>query len=151
MARNTRDRFAGDPALILTADGLEIDIRGGQPVMDTGFENAVMISLLTARGWAGNAVLDERRQIGSRFPERVTGYITLSRLNDARQSAERALDLREFGDVDVDITNPNGSQVQAVICITPPGDDVRELRLDRFGELWRKQATEPAHRRLVRG
>ena len=41
------DRFQGDPRLVLTEEGSEIIWKGGQPVLDQGVENVVLIDLFT--------------------------------------------------------------------------------------------------------
>lgn len=146
----TQDRYGGDPALILTDDGANLEFRGGQPVMDGGLENLVKISLLTDTGWAGNTVLrNARSRIGSRFLRRATGTLTLTRLNDIRQSAERALDLPVFGTVEAAVSNPSGSQVQLSVRLTPPGRDAEEIRITRNAGNWIEQTRNPAHRRIT--
>ena len=74
--------------------------------MDRGFENQVNIQLLTNPGWCGNIFLEPENQIGSNFHETTKGAITIDKLNDIRQAAERALKNQAFGNVTANVTNP---------------------------------------------
>lgn len=46
----------GDPKLYLAGCCNDLHVTDGQPVMDSGLENAVLLSLFTPAGWWGNAI-----------------------------------------------------------------------------------------------
>jgi hypothetical protein len=142
------DRFDGDPRLFIDSDGAYLDFQGGQPVMDAGIENLALISLHTGPGWWGNALIDRAdRRIGSDFEKTASGTITLSKLNDIRQSAERALSDPAFGRVTTTVQNPQGNRIDVINRIEPPGQDIQELTVSRYGLNWIAQSADPAHRR----
>jgi hypothetical protein len=136
--------FEGDPRLVLTPDGSDLDYRGGQPVMDQGLENQALISLFTREGWAGNIFLPESNGVGSDFEATCLGTITLSKLANIENSAERALTSNAFPDVTVTVTNPKADHLR-VEALLGAG---LTLSLTREGTLWRNQAENPAYRRI---
>jgi len=143
------DIFNGDPRLILTDDGATFDFKGGQPVMDQGLENLVLISLFTRKGWAGNVLFqDVKQKIGSDFEDTANQSITLSTLNDVRQAGLLALDSEVFGDVEIEVTNPNSLTLRVVILIRPPVGDPFSLLLVKNGTNWIFQKINPAYRRI---
>lgn len=140
------NRFQGDPRIFITPSGAKLIFTGGNPVMDAGLENLAIISLFTAPGWWGNTLFnDPDKKIGSDFEDTAMGAITLSKLNDIRQAAEKALVNPAFGTITVDVTNPVSNRIDVRILIQPPGRDVQELRLSRHGGNWQAQALDPAH------
>ena len=141
--------FEGDPKISIDENGSRLTFKGGQPVMDQGLENLVFISLFTTPNWAGNVLFDNADQrIGSDFEETANQSITLQSINDLRQAAEQALNNPAFGEVAVEITNPNGNQWRVLINIKPPGQDSQQLLLQRNGINWIAQNLNPAHRRV---
>lgn len=137
------NRFQGDPKLILTDDGVTINFVAGNPVMDQGVENLALISLLTLPGWWGNDIFQNPdEQIGSDFEEIAKGPITLSKLNDIKQSAESALANPAFGNIETTVINPVSDQVHVINRIEPPGQDAQELLLTRNGQNWINQANK---------
>lgn len=138
------DRYSGDPRLILTENGSTLQYQGGQPVMDQGFENCSMISLLTSKGWCGNIFLPTINQIGSDYEEIARRPITLSGLADTENSAVRAMSSKVFGAVSAEASNPSGDQLSVNIQIGSGGS----LSLTREKALWSAQANNPASRRL---
>lgn len=147
------NRFQGDPRLILTKNGATIKFTGGQPVMDGGLENYVIIALFTRPGWCGNVLFDKpSRKIGSDFEETAEQAITVDSLSDLEESAKRALaDMVSDGlaeKVEVTATNTSARNLNVRILITPPGKDAEELFLTRHGQNWLNQANDPAHKRI---
>lgn len=141
--------YQGDPKLVLGKDGASLVYKGGQPIMDQGIENFILISLFSAEGWAGNALIDDPdKKIGSDFEESTKGPITLSKLNDIRQAAERALQNPTLGMVTVNVTNPRADDIRVEIIVEPPGQDVATLIITRDGQLWLNQAINPANERI---
>jgi hypothetical protein len=142
------DIYQGDPRLFLTADGSKLNFVGGQPTMDRGLENLVLISLFTAPDWPGNDLFnDVNQRIGSDFEEIANQPITIQSLNAIQNAAERALQSPVFGTVTVEVNNPSGYRIDISILIEPPGFDARELLVTKNGINWTSQANDPAHRR----
>lgn len=145
--------YQGDPALKIDKEGSTLKFIEGQPVMDGGFENAVLISLFTKRSWPGNILFNQESQkIGSDFEESMKKPINLEGLNNRRDAAEKslqwAIDKRLFKEVIVNVTNPNGNTILVNIRITPPNGSEVSLTLQNAGANWRIQRENPAHRRL---
>lgn len=142
--------FEGDPKLILTKDGAELVYRDGQPVMDEGLENNALISLFTAPGWVGNTLLNEDEQIGSDFEFKARGTLTLSKLADIENSAVRALNtsFQKVTESSAQVNNPIGNQLDMLVRISPPGQDVDLLLTSKNGLNWRSQALDPANERV---
>jgi phage gp46-like protein len=138
------DRYSGDPRIILTANGADLDYRGGQPVMDRGLENCILISLFTREGWAGNAFLPTERRMGSDYEKTCRGAITLSKLADVENSAERALSSKAFGTVKAEASNPTADHLNVEVSVGSGG----ALSLTRERSLWAAQISDPASRRL---
>lgn len=152
--------YEGDPKLFMGVHGSFLEWRGGQCVMDSGFENAVFISLFTELtpvnsrlGWAGNYLfpnIDYR--IGGRYVEAARQPINLSALNDIRQAALDALDwMREkqlVSSITVDVTNPQADLLKTNILIEPPNLPIQKLLLIKNGVNWLYQRDDPAHARL---
>jgi len=141
--------YQGDPALVLGENGSRLVFKGGQPVMDQGLENLVLISLFTKPGWIGNTLFqDPAQQIGSDFLDAANQSITVSSLNDMIQAAKRALDDPVFGTVTVNVSNPNSYRLNFAIRIEPPGQDAMDLLLEKNGLNWIFQNLNPAHERI---
>jgi phage gp46-like protein len=83
-------QLEGDPKLFNAGDGSELVISGGQPVMDTGLENAVYLSLFSAPWW-GNAISEPAEQLTSRFEELNTRTLTNQARLDAGEFVRQAL------------------------------------------------------------
>lgn len=142
--------FQGDPRIFITANGANMDFRGGQPVMDQGLENAAIISLFTKSGWVGNALFrDPAQHIGSDYEEAAKATITLTSLNDISDAAEKALQWMVDGglasEIIVDVTNPSSSIIDTTILIKPVGADASELLVSKNGLNWVAQIKDPAH------
>ena len=142
----TPDRFSGDPRLILGVNGWTIDYEGGQPVMDAGLENFVIISLFTRPGWCGNAYLSPAEQIGSDFLDTCAQALTLQTLADIENAALRAVASDAFEGTTVSVVNPNGWDLQVTFNFA----NGEQLKLFRKALLWANQAANPASGRLVK-
>ena len=141
--------YQGDPALVLTENGSKLVFKGGQPVMDQGLENLVLISLFTRPGWIGNTLFqDPAQQIGSDFLDAANQSITVDSLNDIAQAAKRALDNPIFGNVIVTVSNPRSQRINVTIRIEPPGQDSMDLLLEKNGLNWIFQKLNPANERI---
>jgi uncharacterized repeat protein (TIGR02543 family) len=129
------DRYEGDPKLYLTPDGAELRYEAGQPVMEKGLENQAFISLFTRQGWCGNAFLPPENRVGSDFEETCAGSVTLSKLADIENSAERALASKAFQQVNAVAQNPKSDNLRVEITVKGGG----ALALTREGALWKNQ------------
>lgn len=147
------DPYQGDPKVFITNDGAEIVVRSGNPIMDGGLENAVLISLFSKEGWVGNTLFTENDQkIGSKFQDKGNGPVTLTRLNDLANSAEVALqwmiDAGIVSSVEAVTRNPSGNILETEILLTPLGKDVQSILIQQNGQNWIIQINDPAHRRI---
>lgn len=133
----------GDPRLILGADGSRLQFNGGQPVLDRGLENLVLISLFTGPDWCGNSLLAD--PVGSDFEQVCNQPITRSSINQIRNSAERALADSLFGPITVDVSNPTGYRLDINILIERSNTSIR---LTRDGGAWYYQTTDPSYRKI---
>ncbi len=140
-----KDRYSGDPRLILTKNGATLDYNGGNPVMDQGIENCALLSLLVEPGWCGNIFLKPEERIGSDYLPTCRKPITRSNLIDIENAAERALSTSKvFGTVEADTTNPTTDHLRTEIKIGSGGS----LTLARERALWRAQADFAASDRI---
>lgn len=137
--------YEGDPKIIVTQNGITLRYIGGQPVMDQGLENQVVIQLITEENWTGNIFLPQRRRIGSAVRRIARGAITLMKLNDIRQAVIAALRSNAFGNIEAVVTNPESNYVKVVITIQPPGESSQEIILLKNGQNWINQASNPAY------
>lgn len=147
------DRFQGDPRLTLDGNGASMSIKGGQPVMDQGFENVVLLDLFVKPGWWGNTVLrDDRKHIGSDFEETAREPATVADLikteTAARVALQHMLDEGLASDILVSAQNPQGDRLDLGVVVKPPGSDLRTLLATKHGPNWIAQRDYPANGRL---
>lgn len=133
------DFTQGDPLISVGPDGASLSWKDGQPVMDQGLVNSVLIALFTDPNWAGNAFLGKDEQIGSDFIATCRGPLTLSKLATIEQAASLALD-GELYKSTVTATNPSGAQVKVNARLVPPNGNAQTLVLTRNGQNWINQA-----------
>lgn len=134
------DIFDGDPLIILTTDGADMQFKGGQPVMDQGFLNHVNFSLLTESGhWSEDLERNVARRYNGEFQKQIKKPITRQMLIDSARSAEADVRGNEFKNVTTSITNPVRDNINLDILLTPPTRDQEALRLTRTGENWIQQ------------
>lgn len=147
------NQFDGEPRIFITQNGATMFFIGGQPVMDGGLENAVLISLFTKPNWYGNIFFPNSNQkIGSEFENVSNQSITIANLNDRRQIAQNALSWMTktnlASEIVVDVTNSTSFKVDTSILIKPPSRDLQELILTKNGNNWIFQTLTPANRRI---
>jgi uncharacterized repeat protein (TIGR02543 family) len=135
------DRFEGEPKLFLTPDGAEIRYVAGQPVMERGLENQALISLFTREGWCGNVFLPPENKVGSDFEKTCEGSITLSKLADIENSAERALSSKAFQQASAAVSNPKSDNLRVEATVKGGG----AFSLVREGGLWKNQRERLDH------
>lgn len=152
------NRFQGDPKLILGPDGSSLVYKGGQPVMDQGIENAIMIPLFTKKkgksinqkGWWMNLLWSNPvNQSGSDYVETVINQpLTLNGLANIEKAAAKALTNPLFGNVNSEVTNPEANRIDNKITVSSPGKDVDFLAVSENSENWRAQAFAPANENI---
>jgi hypothetical protein len=130
----------GDPRIILGPDGARLQFTSGQPLMDQGSENHVLISLFTRKGWCGNRFM--KLNIGSDFLDECDRPITRDSLNRIRSAAERSLKHPAFGQVTVQVSNPTSYNLRVTALLERGGT----LTLNRASGNWSFQALQPAYR-----
>ncbi len=144
------DNFQGEPKIFVDENGAFVKYRGGQPIMDSGLENTVGISLFTRPGWVGNTLFDDPdTHIGSDHEELAERPITVASMNTVRQAAEKALGWMisqgMASEINAVVYNPNGQITNEEINIFPPGKDVQEFKFEKNSTNWVNQIFNPAH------
>lgn len=144
------DNFEGDPKIFLTDEGADFSFNDGQPIMDSGLENNALMSLFTTEGWAGNLLLLPDNQIGSDFEQKATGSITLSKLSEIQNSANRALSssVQKVTDNQVKVANLTGTKIDLSVRLSPVSEDAEVLLSSDGGLNWRNQAKNPAYKKV---
>ena len=143
-------RFQGEPAIEITERGANMTFKGGQPVMDQGLNNAVLISLFTAPGWWGNTLMESGQKIGSRF-YRPRTLIDIQSVNEIRRDAEIALKWMTDTGLATRVTVEAGTRnehINTQVNIFPPGQGIQKFLFTNNGQKWVMQAVNPAHERL---
>lgn len=140
--------YEGDPKIYITANGADMVFRGGQPVMDRGLENAVVLSI-HSRAWFGNLYLrDAAQKLNGRFEQAAEGPITLSNLANIENAAQTDLAwMVEKGvasRVRAATENNAGTSTRTVIAVSPPGADLFTILATQHGANWISQAFDPA-------
>lgn len=151
----TTNLYQGDPKIFIGAEGAYLKFINGQPIMDAGLENYVIIKLFTRRRsktdrkpWVGNLVFDDQAQhIGSDFEAGFDGPITIGLLEAQEKQAKKALqsmiDDNLASDIEVTLTNPTGYRIDMTVLIKRPNLPDSELVLIRNGANWLIQDLDP--------
>jgi phage gp46-like protein len=144
--------FQGDPRLFLDKNGAYIAFSGGQPVMDRGFENVVLILLFTRKGWVGNSLFkDPQKYIGSDFEKAHDAPFTsqsFARIENAAQVALQVLlDTGVASAVEIVSQTLDGFAVTTTVRVTSPNLPFLELIVTKNGPNWVFQKTDPAYLR----
>lgn len=147
------DYFQGDPALLLDENGADIKFIGGQPVMDQGLRNVVMLDLFTRKRWWGNSLFRaEEEKIGSDFEKTARQAITVTALQKIRAAGIAALKwMVKTGlasNTLFEVRNPSVNRIDVGVLIQPPTRDEEVLVMTRHGANWIAQRDYPASRRL---
>jgi phage gp46-like protein len=147
------ERFQGDPRIVIDEDGADLDFQAGQPVMDRGIENSVLLSLFTAADWVGNVLMDKPTQkYKGKFLEAIDQPINASALTDIRNAALVDLNwMLETGlaaELDASVSNPQSNTLKVLIVVKPPTSDLEVFLLTNNGLLWTSQTVDPANERL---
>lgn len=137
-------RTQGDTKIFMLPGGIEIIYDGGQPIMDSGLENSVLIYLFTERGWPMNKILPLSEQIGSDFISECRKSINITQLRKIEIVATQALKPFEtigFGKIrDLSVKMITGNQIFLSFVVDPPGANAIEIQLSGYGANWKMQA-----------
>ena len=136
-------RTQGDVKIFMLPGGIEIVYAGGQPIMDSGLENMVLILLFTEKGWSMNKILPLSQQIGSDYLEECRKPITVTQLRKIEIAAEAALlpiSDNNIGTItDLFVKMITGSQIYLKFIVNPPGADPVQIGLSGYGNNWTLQ------------
>ena len=146
MATN---RYEVDPRLTIDEDGSDLEFIGGQPVMDAGLENAILISLFT-EDWFGNVFFNNpNHRVGGKFLSSLNQPLSISAVETIRKAALSDLNWliveKIASVVEVVVTNPEAKKISVVVLVKPPGKDVQALLLEKNGVNWVNQMIYPAY------
>jgi len=146
MATN---RYEVDPRLTIDEDGSDLEFIGGQPVMDAGLENAILISLFT-EDWFGNVFFNNpNHRVGGKFLYSLNQPLSISAVETIRKAALSDLNWliveKIASVVEVVVTNPEAKKISVVVLVKPPGKDVQALLLEKNGVNWVNQMIYPAY------
>jgi phage gp46-like protein len=122
----TPSPFEGDLMLFPTMDGGDIQIIGGQPIMDPGMSTAVYISLFGQDFWGNSIAPDNSHKLNSKLETIVAGKFKGTQTqNDIQAAALTALQwMIEDGvasAVTALATIPAPDQIMLTVGITQPG------------------------------
>lgn len=139
--------YQGDLLLSNNGNGLTITFTGGQPKLDNGLTNSVLLSLFHKPWFANNIISDDKEHIGSEFISFIVNNpVTISNLNKARsiglKSLQWMIDNNLASEVDIRLQNPNGSIVQCLVLIKPPADTLIAILATKYGLNWKIQIEE---------
>jgi len=145
------DQYDGDIKIIIGGDGADYQVTGGQPLMTTGLENHVDLSLMTEPGWYGfDLEIDANRRIASKWISAVQKPITRQSLLDTSKAANSDLTPGDyFGKITPRTTNPESQQVLTELLLEPPSGDPLVLRLSGQGQNWLSQISDPASEKVI--
>jgi len=141
------DIFDGDPKIYIDENGSFLNFVGGQPVMDSGLENAAVISFHTRQGWSGNSLFPNKiNKVGSDVEETADKSITRQSILDLIDAAENSVSWMVENNIAskivIDINNPNSNRVNMTALISQPGRDANAILLTKNGLNWMQQASK---------
>jgi phage gp46-like protein len=135
------DQYQGDPKIFLEQNGSFLQFLFGQPIMDADIWNAVLISLNTREGWAGNVFFrKDVEKIGSDFEETTEEIISIQAINAMANSGKRALqwliDVVLASEISFVAINPSGHNLEFQIEILKPDGSILKIVEVKNGERW---------------
>jgi len=136
-------RTQGDPKIYMLPNGIEIRYQGGQPIMDGGLENMVLILLFTEKGWPMNKVLHLSEQIVSDYLSECRKPITITQIRNIEVSAEDALKPIENNGIGtitgLSVRMSSGNIVNLTFIVNPPSGNTQVFNISGFGRNWELQ------------
>lgn len=133
-------RTQGDCKIFMLPGGIEIRYISGQPLMDTGLENSVLIYLFTEKGWPMNKLRQPSERIGSDFLSECRKPITINQIRNIEVAAEAAL--KPISDIGLGTISgltarmKTGNQIFLSFTVNPPGTDAQTFLLSGFANNW---------------
>ena len=118
--------FEGDPKF--TLEGLTIE--NGQPLMDTGLENAVTLSLFTEGEWWGNLLGVTSEQFTSKLKSILdTGKLTNKIRLDADAAIKAALAWMKTDNLvqEINVSSSINNGYQCIIELTQPNNTIKYI------------------------
>jgi hypothetical protein len=134
----------GDPKMILTDGGVDMNFVNGLPELDPGLENVALIALGTDVGFAGNKVAQSKpKRTGSTFIEESKRSITANQILVIEDAAEKAF----TDDIEAGLLKSVSAEYLFIsdigyslsITLTPPTGENRILQYNKNGENWIEQ------------
>lgn len=94
----------------------------GQPEMDTGLENAIIISLGTKKNWWGNLLFQQEiKKIGSDYDNLTHDILNFNQLRKIEKETEKTLDwmkqIKIVESIESIVSNPIADQLKNIITI----------------------------------
>ena len=129
-------KYQGDPKITISpySDG-GINYEFGQPVMDTGLENAIIISLGTLPGWWGNLLMKkESQKIGSEYDNLTHDVLNSNQIKKIEDNAESTINwMKSVGIIEKAesvINNPEADRIENTIIVKKPGGIVEIYQIN---------------------
>lgn len=143
------DNYQGDPKIYITSDGATMKFTGGQPRMDKGLENLVILTWFS-REWYGNVFLkDENQKLNGKFELANEKPVTVSSLKDIEKAASKDTDYLissgVMSQIEIETVNTDDNQVTTNAVFAPPGADLFTIVATKHGKNWIAQANDPAY------
>lgn len=137
-------RTQGDVKIFMLPGGIEIIYDAGQPIMDSGLQNYILILLFTEPGWPMNKLLPLSEQIGSDYLAECRKPITITQIRKIEISATDALKPVSDNNIgiikDLSVKMRSGNQIFLSFVIDPPGADPIQIELSGYGNNWKIQS-----------
>jgi len=142
----------GDIYIYLTEDGAEISVINGEPVMDGGFESAVLISLFANENkdhWMNEYMSENEKMKGNFYSFIKNTAKTLTTMRKAEELAKLDLqwliDTGAADDVQITIISESPIRINMEVNVLANGNTI----LNRiYGVNWLYQKNDPASGRI---
>jgi phage gp46-like protein len=142
----------GDIYIYLTEDGAEISVINGEPVMDGGFESAVLISLFANENkdhWMNEYMSEDEKMKGNFYSFIKNTAKTLTTMRKAEELAKLDLqwfiDIKAADDIQVTINSESPIRINMEINILADGNTIFNRT---YGVNWIYMMTDPASGRI---
>lgn len=130
--------YEGDPKLYLEENGSYLDFRSGQPIMEKGIENAILIILFSDSDWYGNSFFSDK--VGSSFLKSLEGPLTVNKIAqievDGIAALQPLVESSAISELNFSISVISSLQLRITILIKRPNKPISELVLLRNGVNW---------------
>ena len=132
-------RYLGDPLLLLTEEGADLEFIDGQPTMDHDISNQILISLYTNTWWANKLLpVDERLESG--LEKATLQPITSTSLNAVSAAATRALQplikAKVLSELKAQVVNKSSSQIILYLLLKLSSGTIKQLIAANSNRYW---------------